>query len=124
MDKEKIVLIMDDNQEVSDTLKKLISKMVEEKVVCASSGSEAEEIIHSKEIILAILDYKLPDTTGIELLKLIKSIDVDAPVVMLTGFGTIESGIEAIKQGGAEVVLPLDRVTDQLVRFVSARQLV
>ncbi|MFQ5952116.1 MAG: sigma-54-dependent transcriptional regulator [Candidatus Omnitrophota bacterium] len=105
MEKREVVLIVDDDESVRNVLEKLISNMVDEKVICAANGAEAQKIIDKERLVLAVLDMKLPDTTGIELLKLIKSIDVDVPVIVITGFGTIESGIEAIKEGAHDYIL-------------------
>jgi len=104
-EKEEIILIVDDDEAVCSTLEKMVRKMVEEDIVCAHDGEEAKKVIRARKIMLAIIDYKLPDTSGIELLKLIKSIDAEAPVLILTGYGTIESGINAIKEGAYDYLL-------------------
>ncbi len=105
MEKEKIVLLVDDDETVCGLLEKIVSPMVEEKVVCAFTGAEANNIIKKKELALAILDYKLPDTDGIELMKKIKAVDNEVPVVIVTGFGSIETGVEAIKHGAYDYLL-------------------
>ena len=105
MDRERVILIVDDEEGIREVLKKLIEKMVEERVVCAATGAEAEEVIREKKLMLALLDYKLPDKSGIDILKEIKAADAEAPVVMLTGYGTIEVGIEAIKEGAYDFLL-------------------
>ncbi|MGB2601409.1 MAG: response regulator [Candidatus Omnitrophota bacterium] len=105
MEKEKIVLIVDDDETITDLLERTVTPMVEEKVICVSSGAEAKNIMEKKGLNLAILDYKLPDTDGIELLKFIKSVDANVPVVIITGFGSIETGVEAIRQGAYDYIL-------------------
>jgi DNA-binding NtrC family response regulator len=105
MNREKVILIVDDDETDCEELEELISDLVEEKIICATNGSDAKKIIEKEEIAFAMLDYKLPDTTGIELLKLIKSRYADAPVIIITGFGTIESGVEAIKEGASDYIL-------------------
>lgn len=105
MEKEKIVLIVDDDETINDLLERTVAPMVEEKVICVSSGSEARNIMEQKSLNLAILDYRLPDTDGIELMKFIKSVDQSVPVVIITGFGSIETGVEAIKQGAYDYIL-------------------
>jgi DNA-binding NtrC family response regulator len=105
MEKEKIVLIVDDDETINDLLERTVTPMVEEKVICVSSGNEAKNIMEKKSLNLAILDYRLPDTDGIELMKFIKSVDQNVPVVIITGFGSIETGVEAIKQGAYDYIL-------------------
>ncbi|MGB2600199.1 MAG: sigma-54 dependent transcriptional regulator [Candidatus Omnitrophota bacterium] len=105
METKEIVLVVDDDESICSMLNKLVSNIVDEEIVCVGSGEKAKEVIKENRLMLAILDYKLPDSTGIELLKLIKSIDAEVPVVIITGFGTIESGIEAIKEGAYDYIL-------------------
>jgi DNA-binding NtrC family response regulator len=53
---------------------------------------------------LVLLDLRLPDIEGSEVLKEIKKVDIDLPVIMLTGYGTIDSAVEAMKWGAYDYV--------------------
>jgi len=126
MDKERVILIVDDEEEIRAVLKKLIGKMVEERVVCAATGAEAQKVIRDKKLMLALLDYKLPDKSGMEVLKEIKAVDAEVPVVMLTGYGTIETGIEAIKEGAYDYLLkpvPPEKIHALVRGLVAYREL-
>jgi len=105
MEKEKTLLIVDDDELACEELKNLLSDAVNEKITLAYNGAEARKAIESERLALALLDYKLPDTNGIELLKKIKARDVQTPVIIITGVGSIESGVEAMKEGAHDYIL-------------------
>lgn len=105
MDSKKILLIVDDDEMACEELQNLLSDVENTKIVLAYTGSEAQKVIEREELALALLDYKLPDTTGIKLLKLIKAGNIEIPVIIITGVGSIESGVEAIKEGAHDYIL-------------------
>src|SRR6266567_4381144 len=51
------------------------------------------------DIDLVLLDYKLPDSDGLQVLKTMKARDPDVPVILLTAFSSVETAVEAMKQG-------------------------
>src|SRR5215471_2747098 len=68
------------------------------------TSAEAERSWRMHRPSLAILDYSLPDGNAIELLLRLKSIDTMTPVYILTGRGTIELAVEAVKLGAEHFV--------------------
>lgn len=73
------------------------------------SGSEAMQKIGSEKYDLLITDLKMPDVDGMALLKESKRINPYAPVIMITGFSTVESAVEAMKSGAYDYVRkPID----------------
>jgi DNA-binding NtrC family response regulator len=69
------------------------------KALAARNCSEAEHICRSQKPDAAILDYELPDGNGLELLRRLKAIDPTLPTIFLTGYGSIQLAVEAIKLG-------------------------
>jgi DNA-binding NtrC family response regulator len=67
--------------------------------LAARNCSEAEHICRSQKPDAAILDYELPDGNGLELLRRLKAIDPALPTIFLTGYGSIQLAVEAIKLG-------------------------
>lgn len=65
----------------------------------AGSGTEAVEIIRNHFVDIVITDYKMPEMTGIELLKEARQINPEIAFVIVTAFGTIENAVEAMKLG-------------------------
>ena len=72
--------------------------------VAARSVSEALQVLARGGVDLVISDYRLPGLTGIELLGLIQQERYDVPLIMLTGYASIEHAVEAIRAGAVDYV--------------------
>ena len=58
---------------------------------------------------LAVVDYRLPDGTGLELLEQLRAVDDELPVIMLTAHGSIDLAVRAVKQGAEQFLTkPVD----------------
>ena len=92
------VLVVDDQ----DSIRHFVGKALEDDgytVVSAGSVREAREAIERDMPDLAFLDLKLPDGTGIDLLREIKRAQPEVPVVLMTAFGELETAVEAMSAG-------------------------
>lgn len=92
------VLLVDDEKSIRITLSAFLKKMGYQ-VDTAANGAEAEEKIQSCHYDLIITDLKMRDKDGLEVLQIAKSANPLTEVIVLTGFGTVESGVEAMKLG-------------------------
>ncbi len=102
------ILIVDDEQSILSTLK---GSLEDEgfSTVLASTGENALKIIDSQEIDLVLLDVWLPGKDGLEVLKEIKKTDPGTAVVIMTGHGTIDTAVKALKLGATDFIeKPLD----------------
>jgi two-component system response regulator GlrR len=92
------ILVVDDDVSI---LKVLQMRLESEQyaVVAASEIREAKERIAEESFDIALLDLKLDGGNGIELMKSLREVDPDLPVIILTAYGTIESAVEAMKEG-------------------------
>jgi len=106
------VLLVDDDEDLVDTLK-MILKAGGYKVDTASSGEQALTKARKKRFKLAIVDMKLPDIMGSELAKVLKGLNEDTDIVLITGYSSFIDGQEA---------LDLD-VQDILVKPIKAKDL-
>ena len=92
------LLVVDDDLNI---LKMLKMRLESEgyQVQSASEIEAAKDLAATNEYELAILDLKFSGGSGIDLMKSIRDIDADLPVIILTAHGTIESAVEAMKEG-------------------------
>ncbi len=91
------ILVVDDEQLIRWTLKQQLGAHGFD-VVEAESGAEALAAF-GDTIDLVLLDFKLPDTDGLSVLRQLKELQPTVPVILLTAFATIQTAVEAIKQG-------------------------
>lgn len=92
------LLIVDDDQEFRDTLRMRFARH-EIAVQTASCGEEALGLAERRNFDVAIFDMMMPGMSGLELLKRFKAEHPECEVVLLTGQGTIETAVEAMKLG-------------------------
>ena len=92
------ILIIDDEAFICENVQRILAG--EGFQVCAaSSGQEAREIVASEEIDLALLDLNLGTENGIDVLKSLKDLDPELLVIIITGYGSVESAVESLKLG-------------------------
>ncbi len=103
MPKEATFLIVDDEQEVCNFFSYLL-KQKGYQVMTANSGSEAMEIIQNNRFNTALVDLKLPDANGLNILREIKKIQPECEVIIITGYSTVKSAVEAIQLGAFDYV--------------------
>ena len=102
------ILVVDDEESVRYSFKRFL-KDPHYKVDTAKNGSEALAKITKDRYDLVILDIRLPDQSGLDVLREIKAIDPKAIVLIITAFGTTEVAIEATKLGAYDYILkPFD----------------
>lgn len=105
------ILLIDDEVAFANNLQKLLSKRGYD-VIVAYSGSDALNIVGENEFDVIILDMKMPEMNGIATLKKIKQKTPHVEVVILTGHGSIESGIEGMQLGAFDFLIKPVRIDD------------
>jgi len=83
----------------------------------ANSGSEAFQILRQQGFDVAVLDLKMEDMDGIEILKILKKMAPELVVIMLTGHGSAEAAHEGIKQGAYDYLTKPCEL-DKLIRKI------
>ncbi len=102
------ILVVDDERSIRNTLKDILENENFE-VVLAEDGLEALDKLELGPFDVILCDIKMPQMDGIELLDKIKEREPDAVVVMISGHGTIDTAVEAIKKGAFDFISkPLD----------------
>ena len=92
---------MDDEEEFVETLAERMRTRGME-VATTNSGADALERVDAEDFDVVVLDLKMPGIDGMEALERIKRRRPDIQVVLLTGYATVEKGVEAIKLGALE----------------------
>lgn len=106
------ILIVDDEKEICTFLYHLFGDLNHDITIC-TSGEEFDQIASKKEYDLAFLDVKLPDRNGLMILQDLKTLQPLCKVVVMTGYGTVKTAVEAIKQGANDFIeKPFDDITD------------
>lgn len=100
MSNEKKILIIDDEKNIRFTLKKSLENDYD--IVTAVNGEDGLEKFSKQDFDLVLLDMKLPGMDGIDTLKRIKEEDKKANIIIITGFGSVDSAVETMKLGAID----------------------
>ena len=102
------ILVIDDERSIRNTLKDIL-EFEKHQVVLAGDGKQGLEAAQSENFDIIFSDIKMPEMDGIELLTLLKEKEIEAPVVMISGHGNIETAVECIKKGAFDFIeKPID----------------
>ena len=110
MSSEKI-LVVDDELFVRELLLEFLSTEGYE-VSLADSGEKAVALMQTQPADLVLVDLKMPGIDGVETLKQMKKIAPDTLAIIMTGYPTIESSIEALRQGAYDYVVKPFKLND------------
>jgi len=92
------ILIVDDDEVMQQTLSDVLKKKGYE-VFSVGAGNGALSIIKKNIIDLVLLDMRLPDVDGIEVLKKVKELDTEILVIMMTAYSDVQTAVSAMKSG-------------------------
>ncbi len=112
------IFVVDDDRIVLDSLAELLRAEGYE-VDCGTSFDETMRALAAKPYDLIVSDMNMPDTDGFELLRVTKSRYPNLMVIIITGYGTIESAVEAIKMGAYDYLTK--PIIDDEIRLVVQR---
>ncbi|MCP4683066.1 MAG: sigma-54-dependent Fis family transcriptional regulator [Desulfobacterales bacterium] len=125
MGKTSTILVVDDESGIRTALNTLLKD--EYNVLLAGSGDEAIEALAKNPADLVLLDIKLPDIHGVDLLAKLKEMDPNIEVIMVTAVREIETAVKAIKSGAYEYVIKpfnVDEIMPLISRALEKRSLV
>jgi len=115
------VLLVDDEEDFLSILAQRLEarNLKVSKAIC---GEDAVDIVEKKDFDVIILDMSMPGIDGLETLKRIKHGHPDAEIIILTGHGTIQAGIEAMKLGAEDFIeKPVD-IQELMGKIKDAKQ--
>ncbi len=117
------ILVVDDEPSILRLLQEALTQWGYQ-VKCAASGTEAVEAVRAEMFDAVITDIRMPEMSGLELLKEIKRHDESIEVVMMTGYPTIASAVEALKEGAYDYLskpVLLDELRHLMTRMTERR---
>ena len=116
-----VVLIVDDEQGMRDMLSWRLGQLGFE-VRVAADGEAAAEILRSEAVDLVITDVTMPRLNGLQLLDVIGRLRPGAAIIMMTGFGTVETAVHAMRKGASDFLLKpfdVDRLMSRVLEVIA-----
>lgn len=101
------ILVIDDDRDICNLLARFLEKNGFE-VDTSCDGEGALKLLREKQYTLALCDYRLPDTNGLEMLQRIKVLQPGVAVIMVTGYSDVRTAVRTFKFGASDyIVKPL-----------------
>lgn len=102
------ILIVDDEEDICNTLSDFLKECGYE-VLQATSGTEAIRLVKAARPHLILLDIRMPEMDGLEILRRVRAVDQEVGVIMITAFTDITIAQESLKSGASDFVTkPID----------------
>lgn len=120
------ILIVDDEPLIRESLYEIL-RIEGYKAHMAASGEEAIEIIRKQKTDIVITDMKLPKMSGLAVLHQIKDLSPETEVILITGYGSVESAVEAMKKGACDYITkPINDVEIKIIlsRIIEKKEIV
>ncbi|MGA2315507.1 MAG: response regulator [Thermodesulfobacteriota bacterium] len=125
---ENRILVVDDEKEIRDFLYKALTRLGRFHVEVAETSEEALHKIEKEPFDLVMTDLKMPKMDGLQLMAEIAKSKPEILTIMMTGHGTIDSALEAMKRGASdylmkplnldELIIRIQKVLEERQRFV------
>ena len=115
------ILVVDDESSQLELVGGFLKKRGFETLL-AKSGTKALEIFRAEPVDMVLTDQKMPDMSGLELLKAIRAINPEAAAIVITAYGTVETAVAAIKAGAADYVTKPVNLNELLFRIDQVKE--
>ena len=99
--RKRKILVVDDDAGIRSSLSLLLQSWGFEPLL-AADASEAMYIAEKQDPDIVISDVVMPETSGLELLRMLKASDPQRPVLLITAQATVDNAVEAMKQGARD----------------------
>ncbi|UCD63438.1 MAG: response regulator [Candidatus Zixiibacteriota bacterium] len=101
---QRSILVVDDELLIRDLLYDFFTEQGWD-ITIAESGEKALEILRNKEVDLLLTDLKMPDMDGLALTDRVRASYPDMPVVIMTGYPSVDSAVSALRQKVADYII-------------------
>lgn len=115
---EYTVLVVDDELEILRTLKSYLS-INGFRVLIAKSGQDALDMIEKEKIHIVLTDVSMPGMDGISLLERVRQYDFSIQVIIMTGYSTFNTTLQALELGATDYILKPFEDLDEVVRILN-----
>ncbi|MGB6363286.1 MAG: response regulator, partial [Thermoanaerobaculia bacterium] len=103
LERRGTVLVVDDEKSIRDSLR-MVLEYKNHKVIEASGGAEALRRVRETSTDAVLLDIKMPEMDGLEVLSNLRDQDFDMPVIIITGHGDVPTAMEATRRGAFDLL--------------------
>jgi DNA-binding NtrC family response regulator len=98
------ILVVDDEPNMLRLLKTILMDKTGYEVITTNNPLEVSKMLQEDHFDLVVTDLKMPLVDGIDLIGIVKQIDVSMPIIVITAYGTIETAEEAIQKGAYDFI--------------------
>lgn len=119
------MLIVEDDQGLRSSIERSLRRRGHE-ILAASTVAEARRLLTERDVALVILDLRLPDGSGLEVLATVRDLDDKTPVIVITAFPEVKTAIRAMKEGASDFLtkpFDLEEMHLTVQRTLEAREL-
>ena len=103
-----LLVVIDDEQGILDVVSRFARRAGYDTETC-SNGRAAIALLQSRRADLVMVDLRMPDVGGLDVLRAIREIDPRIQAILMTGYASVETAVEAIKLGGTDYLSkPID----------------
>ena len=123
-DKTQSILVVDDDQQMRTALKEAISRIGYD-AVCAENPLEAMKTLENTSVAMIVTDMKMPKMDGLTFMKEIRKRSSNLPVLVITGFATVENAVEVMKEGACDYLMKpfsFDSLTTTIENIIAKSQ--
>lgn len=99
------ILVVDDEPDILRLLKDILMDKTGYKVVTTNNPLEVKSLLQEEQYDLVVTDLKMPLVDGIDLIDIIKKVDAQLPVIIITAYGTSETAEEAAEKGAYDFII-------------------
>jgi two-component system, NtrC family, response regulator HydG len=105
---QPLLVIVDDEQGILDVVSRFAERLGFNVAVCAS-GREAISLLQTRRPDVMLVDLRMPDVGGLDVLRAIRDVDANCQAVLMTGYASVDTAVEAVKLGAMDYLTkPLD----------------
>ena len=119
------ILVVDDEESVATTIEAIL-KLDGHYVLAVTSGEAAIRLLHERQFDVVLTDLRLADIDGIEILREVQRTSPDTAAIMLTGYASLESAVEALRSGAYDYLMKpsdVEELRATVNRAIERRQL-